>query len=197
MNTAEHIVESYIRLCRKCFTVADFKVPQGNNRQLDILAYYVKEQLQYHIEVGVTHQQNWCPTIEELAPQFDKKFFGASPERIGKSGGTTDFEKGKSYFAQIEGAYTTIGFSPLNVKRVWVCWIVKANESEDIFVSGKPYFYKFYSKHLEHFYEIEILSLRDYILPELTNTIGTANYDDEILRTLGFSKQRELQTPKR
>ncbi len=56
MNTAEHIVESYFRLCCKCFTIVDLKIPHGNNQQLDILAYDVKEQLQYHIEVGVTHR---------------------------------------------------------------------------------------------------------------------------------------------
>jgi len=40
------------------------------------------------------------------------------------------------------------------------------------------------------------LSLRDFILPELAKAIGTANYDDEILRTLGFIKQLEWQTSK-
>lgn len=190
MNTAEHIVESYFRLCRKCFTIVDLKVPHGNNRQFDILAYNIKEQLQYHIEVGVTHRQNWCSTFEEMSPQFEKKFFGVSPERKGKAGGTTDFEKGKSYFTQIEDAYSTIGFSPSDVRRVWVCWIVKENDD------GKPFIFDFHSKPLEKGFKIEILSLRDFILPELTIAIGTANYDDEILRTLGFVKQRELQISK-
>lgn len=94
MNAAEHIVESYFRLCRKFFTIVDLKVPRGNNRQLDILAHNVKEQQQYHIEVGVTHRQNECPAFAELSPQFEKKFFGASSERKGKAGGITDFEKG-------------------------------------------------------------------------------------------------------
>ena len=66
MNAAEHIVESYFRLCRHCFTRTDQKVPQGNNRQFDVLAYNVKDKVPYHIEVSVTHQENWCPTIEEL-----------------------------------------------------------------------------------------------------------------------------------
>jgi hypothetical protein len=188
MNAAEHIVDAYFRLRRDCFTFSDRKVTKGNNRQLDILAYHVKQKLQYHVEVGVTHQENWCPTLEELGPQFEKKFFGAPPERKGKTGGTTDFEKGKSYFSQIEETYTEVGFSPDHVKRVWVCWIVKGNES------NKPLVVQFDSKHLNRKVEIEILSLRDFILPELANAIGTANYDDEILRVLGFVKQRELQT---
>jgi len=123
-----------------------------------------------------------------LSPQFEKKFFGAPPERKGKESGTTDFEKGKSYFSQIEAAYTAVGFSPAEVKRVWVCWIVKGNEG--INSSVIP----FQSKHLPgRTFDIEILSLRDFILPELTDAIGTANYDDEILRTLGFIKQRDSQ----
>lgn len=187
MNAAEHIVESYFRLRRGCFTFSDRKVTRGNNRQLDILAYDVKRKLQFHIEVGVTHQKNWCPTLEELGPQFEKKFFGAPPERKGKSGGTTDFEKGKTYFPQIEATYAEVGFLPAKVKRVWVCWIVKGA------VSAKPLVLQFHSEHLSRTFEIEILSLRDFVLPELADAIGTANYDDEILRTLGFIKQQELQ----
>lgn len=188
MNAAEHIVEAYFRLCRGCFTLSDQKVTKGNNRQLDILAYHLKDKLAFHIEVSVTHQNNWCPTLEELGENFEKKFFGAPPERKGKADGTTDYEKGKSYFSQIEATYAEIGFTPATVKRVWVCWVVKAQ------VNTKRIILPFYSKHLDRTFEVEVLSLRDFVLPELENAIGTANYDDEVLRTLGFIKQRELQT---
>jgi hypothetical protein len=56
MNTVELIVESYFRLCRSCFTYPDLKVPGGNNRQLDLLAYNVREEAQYHVEMSVTHE---------------------------------------------------------------------------------------------------------------------------------------------
>jgi hypothetical protein len=190
MNAAEHIVDAYFRLVRGCFTLTDQKVPNGNNRQLDILAYHLKEQSAYHIEVGVTHRENWCPTLEDLEPLFEKKFFGAPPERDGKTSGTTDFEKGKSYWPQINSAYKGVGFTPSKVKRVWVCWIVKDHEKAD------PIRFKYFSKSLNRSFTIEILSLRDFVLPELQNAIGTSNYDDEILRTLGFVKQRESQSSK-
>jgi hypothetical protein len=189
MNTTEHIVESYFRLCRGCFTFTDRKVVKGNNRQLDILAYDVKKELQFHIEVGVTHRLNWCPNWDDLAPEFEKKFFGAPPKREGKDGGATDYEKGKSYFRQIEETYVEAGFTPSEVRRVWVCWIV-CNEEKN----NKPLLSQFVSNHLNRTFEIEVLSLRDLIIPELEEAIGTANYDDEILRVLGFIKQRELQT---
>jgi len=60
MNTAEHRVESYFRLCRKCFTIVDLKVPRGNNRQLDILAHNVKEQQE---ELLILKKEN--PTLHK------------------------------------------------------------------------------------------------------------------------------------
>lgn len=187
MNSAEHIVESYFRLCLGCFTLSDKKVPKGNNRQLDILAYNVKKRTQYHVEVKVTHRENWCPTVIDLGVDFEKKFFGAPPERKGKSDGATDFEKGKSYFEHIKNAYTEIGFDPKKVFRVWVCWIVQDENNK------KPISIDFRSKYLKKTFPIQILSLRDFILPALEKAIGTANYDDEVLRTLGFIKQRHAQ----
>lgn len=188
MNAAEHIVDAYFRLVLGCFTLVDQKVLRGNNRQLDLLAYHLKLRFAFHIEVGVTHRQNWCPTLEELGPQFEKKFFGTSPERKGKSAGTTDFEKGKNYFTNIEETYREVGFEPAEVRRVWVCWIVKNHEDT------KPIETEHHSERLSRSFKIAVLSLRDFVLPELANAIGTANYDDEILRTLGFVKQRELQS---
>lgn len=187
MNAAEHIVEAYFRLCRKCFTITDRKVVSGNNRQLDILAYDLKRKLQFHVEVSVTHRQTWCSTTEELKVEFERKFFGVPPKREGAVKGATDFEKGKSYFPQIEKAYIECGFSPADVKRVWVCWMVKARDN------SKPITENFCLNHPHGPFTIEILSLRDYILPALEKAIGTANYDDEILRIIGFMKEREAQ----
>lgn len=188
MNAAEHIVDAYFRMARGCFTLADRKVTRGNNRQLDILAYHLKQDSAFHIEVGVTHQKNWCPTLSELGTHFEKKFFGAPPERKGKSAGTTDYEKGKSYWRQIEATYREVGFDPERVQRVWVCWTVKNQKDSE------PIKLQYQSTHLSRSFEIEVLSLRDFVLPRLQNAIGTANYDDEVLRMLGFVKQRELQS---
>jgi hypothetical protein len=188
MNAAEHIVDAYFRLVRGCFTLADRKVLAGNNRQLDILAFHLKRGEAFHVEVGVTHRENWCPTLGELSPQFEKKFFGAPPERAGKNSGTTDFEKGKTYWPQIQATYKEVGFKPEDIRRVWVCWVVKGHNDT------APIKLNYESPRLKQTFDIEVLSLRDFVLPALQNEIGTANYDDEILRTLGFVKQRELQS---
>lgn len=187
MNAAEHVVESYFRLCRGCLTFSDRKVSGGVNRQLDILAYNLKQNIQYHIEISVTHRLNWCPTQEALRFEFDRKFFGVPPERKSKTGTGTDSERGKSYFPQIEKTYSDIGFSPADVKRVWVCWVLKGDEE------CKSRTVHCESKRLNRDFEIEVLSLRNCVLPDLQLAIKTANYDDEVLRILGFIKAREDQ----
>ncbi len=187
MNAAEHVVESYFRLCRGCLTFSDRKVLGGVNRQLDILACNLKEHLQYHVEISVTHRLNWCPTEAELRWEFERKFFGVPPERKSKTGLGTDSEKAKSYFSNIEETYRDIGFSPADVKRVWVCWVVKGDEE------CKSRTVPFTPKMLNRSFEIEVLSLRNCVLPELKDATKTANYDDEVLRVLGFIKLREQQ----
>lgn len=187
MNTAEQIVDAYFRLCRDCFTISDRKVAKGNNRQIDILAYHLKSKTEYHVEVGVTHRENWCPTIAELGEKFDHKFFGLPGERDGKSP-NTDHAKKKHYFDKIEKEYERVGFHPTTVKRVWVCWMVKDRNNPE------PFQLKHAVGHLGgRQFEIEVLSMRDYVLAKLEKAIGTSNYDDVILRTLGFIKQREKQ----
>lgn len=187
MNAAEHVVESYFRLCRGCLTFSDRKVLGGVNRQLDILACNLKENVQYHVEISVTHRLNWCPTPEELRLEFERKFFGVPPERRSKTGIGTDSERGKSYFSEIEATYRGMGFSPPDVKRVWVCWVVKGDEE------CKSRTVQFESQRLNRTFEIEVLSLRNCVLPELQEATKTANYDDEVLRVLGFIKVREQQ----
>jgi hypothetical protein len=187
MNAAEHIVEAYFRFCRNCFTFVDRKVLKGNGRQLDILAYDLINNQQFHIEVSVTHQLEWCLHKEQMLESFEKKFVGTPPKREGKSNGTTDFEKGKSYFEQIQQTYQEVGFDPNKVQRVWVCWIVK-NETNSV-----PMFVAFKSPYLERELQVEVLSLLDFVLPALEKAIETSNYDDEVLRTLSFIKQRDTQ----
>jgi hypothetical protein len=187
MNAAEHIVDAYFRLCRKCFTLSDLKVEQGNNRQFDLLAHDLIKGDSFHIEVGVTHRPNWCPNISDLETRFDKKFFGAAPAREGANAGRTDHEREKNYFKQIEATYRQVGIDPEKVKRVWVCWLVKGRDM------STPLPHKIRSKALNREFDVEILGLRDLVLPQLQTEIGTSNYEDEVLRTLGFLKQSNDQ----
>jgi hypothetical protein len=181
MNTVEHIVESYFRLCRNCLTYSDVKVIGGNNRQLDLIAVSLKTDEQFHIECSVTHCENWCPNSQKLITAFEKKFSGIPAK---KPGPNTDSAKGKRYGGAIGSMYTRLGLSLEKVKRVWICWTVK--DPENLARLQDDYF-------VRTGYRVEVLSFRDDILPELTDAVSTANYDDEVLRTFSLIKQWKAQ----
>ena len=70
MTTTERIVESYYRLIKSCFTMADVKVKDGNNRQFDLLAYCLRDGKQYHVEITVMHGE-WGNTLAQVT-QFHR-----------------------------------------------------------------------------------------------------------------------------
>jgi hypothetical protein len=113
---------------------------------------------------------------------FYQKFRGLPQKREGKF---TDFVKGKIYFINIENTYKIYGLDPLKIQRVFVTWYKDEQKDYEKFCSE-------YEK--KHGFKIDILYLRDQILPELENKISSSNYDDEVLRTLSLLKQRKLQT---
>lgn len=182
MNAVEHIVESYFRYCKGCLTMADVKIPGGNNRQCDLLACNLATGEQYHVESSVTHQQNWCPSTDGLRDNFDRKYRGIQPKRDGSN---TDSTRGKSYFEHITGTYVKYGLNPLTIRRVFVTWRVAENDKVAAFLADYERQYNI---------RVEVLSLRDDILDALRNEISTSNYDDEVLRTLSLLKQRNVQT---
>lgn len=188
MNTTEKVVESYFRLCRGCFTMADVKVINGNNRQIDLLAFDPKTGNQYHVESSVTHQENWCPKPKELFSKFDKKFFGVPPKRKGRN---TDYARGKRYKEQIDKTYKSVGLNPGKIKRIWVCWTVV--EADDLDQKLAAYCKQRCPQKLA----IEIISFRDVVIPELEKRVKTANYDDDVLRMLSLLQQVKKQPPRR
>ena len=184
MNAAEQIVEQYLQLCKHCFTMADVKVEDGNNRQLDLLAINPAKKTQYHIEVSVTHDLGFAPDANKLRAEFDRKFRGLPPARTGKG---TDHAKGKLYLDAIKETYDKFGLNPDKVVRVYCCWVPK-NQGDAAKVL-KEYADKTRLK-------IEVWSLRDKVIPELLNKISTTNYDHPILRTMSLLKQYNKQQPK-
>lgn len=189
MSATEHIVEAYFRYKLKCFTMHDVKVAGGNNRQFDLLAYQVESGEQYHVEIAVTHEASWAPTLEKLQKRFEIKFFGAPAERERPG---RDFINGRVYGEEINATYRSVGFDPSNVQRIWVCWTVaKADQSKlDSFLQG-------YSKKKKLGERaIKVWSFRDTILKELIAEIGKSNYDDPLLRTISLVRQFDVQREK-
>jgi hypothetical protein len=187
MNTAEHIVETYYRIARKCFTVSDIKILQGNNRQIDILAFQPSDKKYYHIEVAVTHCENWCPSLEEIQDKIGYKFFGKARNSRPENP-KTDFAKGKSYVEQIKKTYHLYGVDFNKVIRVWCSWYFEAENRQ--IMKLKENLANSYTLKSSNF---ELLSFRDTVIPELSDAIGTSNYDDEILRTLSLLNQYRIQ----
>ena len=185
MNAAEHITECYYRLAKNCFTLDDVKVIDGVNRQLDLLAINLVTGDQYHIETSVTHRTAWAPDAKKLEAVFSHKFLGIPKEREGKK---TDFARGVNYLEQIDATYRSVGIDPKKIQRVFVCWIMKDEATWETALA------EFKQKHG---FGMSIVSFRDTILPALCDAVGTTNYDDEVLRTLSFIKEREIQTKKR
>ena len=122
MNTVERIVACYFQIVRSCLTASDIKVPHGNNRQFDILAANLRTGPRYHVEAGVTHSENWCPTPDIIENLFRQKFSGVPKPREGTN---TDHAKGKSYLQHIKSAYDLYGFDFQTLSRVWCCWSVR------------------------------------------------------------------------
>ncbi|MFN7139653.1 MAG: hypothetical protein ACK4UN_09960 [Limisphaerales bacterium] len=185
MNTAERIVEAYFRHCRGCFTIPDVKVINGNNRQFDLLACNLTNGLIYHVETSVVPSGRYFPNrLPDLLSVFQKKFFGLPEDRQ-----NVDYipsEDDRDYQKVIQ-TYAAYGLNPALIVRVWCSWALADYgrtevEIRDYFqhrcVSGDRY---------------ELLEFRDKVMPELSAKIGTANYEDDALRTFSFFAERDYQ----
>ena len=173
MNTTEQIVESYFRICRECFTMADVKVIDGNNRQFDLLAYGVKQNEQYHVEIQVSASTPFALTIDQLFAAFETKFFGVPRKKDKKLR-----PRKKSYRPEIWKTYRSLGLDPTQLQRLWVCWRPRT-DSESI-----DRLRAFNTKHeIEHM-PLEVLSFQDDVIPELRKQVKTANYQDISSRRL-------------
>lgn len=182
MNAAEHIVECYFRLVRKCFTITDAKVIGGVNRQCDLLAANLSDGNFYHVESSVTHRLMWAPGAEDLRKVFDKKFRGV-PKKSDRP--NSEWMRGINYLQNIQATYRSYGIDPRRIKRVFVCWIVK----------GQPAVNEMLQQYRDvHGLRVEVLSFKHVILPELDQAVGTSNYGDEILRTISLFKQQKSQS---
>jgi hypothetical protein len=184
MNAAEHIVECYFRITKKCFTLDDVKVIGGNNRQIDLLAINLRTKEQFHIETHVTHQTMWALDAKGISQFFEYKFLGFPRKREGKK---TDYSRGVNYRRQIEDTYKSVGLDPEKIQRVFVCWIIKDQETYDLALA---------ELQKRHSCTMAVVSFRDIILPALQDAVGTTNYDDEVLRTFSLIKEREKQARK-
>ena len=189
MNTTEHLVELYYRQLGY-FTLSDLKIKNGNNRQFDILAYNVKNKVFEHIEVNVAHGINWTESLKDIKEKFRFKFFGC-PNNNRPDNPKTDLAKGKTYLAPIKEAYKDLGIDYYALKRVWCTW--REPKKDETTINWKTELAVEFDLKPENF---ELLIFKDIVIPELFKAVGTANYEDELLRTLSLINEAEKQKEK-
>lgn len=190
MNATEHIVELYYRFVQNCFTISDVKIPNGNNRQFDLLALKPeKENTQlFHIEIGISHDEHWSVGLDYLKKIFGYKFTG-NPKDKETTGNKTDKAKRKNYLKPISSVYERYGFKYEEVVRVYCLWYFKFTNDE----------YNLWRKEVAKDLKVEenkiiLLSFRETVLPELLKEVKTNYYDDDLLRTLSLLRQSEIET---
>lgn len=187
MNASERLVDSYFQHVGGCMTRGDVKVHKGAGRQFDLVAYKVATRQAFHIEVDVTHELGWSRRPGQRVAYIEKKFFGAPQERNGATSGRTDFERGKNYFSAIIDQYRSLGFRPSDVTRVLVSWVLH----EEPKVAYKKFMHQSLVTGRRH--AVHFVSFRNLVLPALLEKVGKANYDNEMLRVLSLTKQRDRQ----
>lgn len=190
MNTTEHLVEVYYRQIG-CFTATDVKIAKGNNRQFDLLAYNLLTQKYYHVEICVAHGQQWQASLNDIKEMIRYKFFGL-PKNLRPDNPNTDFNKGKSYLDSIKATYKKFGLNYEKVIRVWCTWCL--TEPDSNIDKWKTEIANEFKLKPDNF---EKLPFRDTVFPELLSKIGTAHYDDELLRTLSLLSEYNKQTQKK
>jgi hypothetical protein len=157
-----------------------------NISQFDLLAYNIKTRKSFHIESSVKHELRWNPTINELKGFIEYKFFGTLKEKSNK-GKNTDKAKNKNYLEQIKNSYKIYGMDYEKINRVWVLWCTDKIENKYFTIKKGKKYLEINNK------QIEILSFRDIIIPELEKNIGKSNYENDIIRTLSLLIESKKQ----
>ncbi|KAA5537044.1 hypothetical protein F0919_05055 [Taibaiella lutea] len=195
MNAAERLVEIYYRQ-KRCFTISDVKVLSGNNRQIDLLVYDGKEKLHYHVEVSVSHDMKWAPTLDDIYHRMHYKFFGAV--KFGKEDNkNSDSGRGKTYLESIKATYKDYNIDYKEVVRVYCAWCLKTENDYANLPKWKEEMGKLFDLKADKF---EILSLKNDVIPSLFEKPGKSNYEDELLRCISlfdasgvYHRQNNLQ----
>ncbi|NLI99463.1 hypothetical protein GX441_12530 [bacterium] len=180
MNATEHIVETYYRLVKHCFTITDVQVEKGVNRQIDLLSFQKGSGECFHVETTVTHELSWRPSLNKLETYIEYKFFG-KPKPSAK--------EAKNYYQNICETYKKFGIDHKSVKRVICVWDIKESKEEvEKWLRSQEENLRIQKRSLS------ILFFRDDVIPELLKEIGTSNYNDEVVRVLSLLEQYRKQT---
>jgi hypothetical protein len=150
-----HIVERYLQLVKKCFTMTNIMLSGG--KEIDLLAFNPKTCERFHIEVRVCIGRGFRLRMIDTQTKKGQKH---------RRGMDTLNEIKFSPPAVVNGCHEIFGCD--NYKRVLVVWDVQELNVID---------------QAEKLYGIEIWRISD-IITELINEVGTKAYRDDVLRTV-------------
>ncbi|HKM60030.1 MAG TPA: hypothetical protein VJY36_04075 [Candidatus Bathyarchaeia archaeon] len=155
MEPEVHIVERYLQLVKRCFTMTNVMLEGG--KEIDLLALDPRSGDKYHIEVRVAIGRGFRIRLVDTQTKSGRKH-----KRVLDTLNEIKF----SPPAVVNGCREIFGCG--EYKRVLVVWDV---QEPDVI------------EHAKKLYGIEVWRISD-IITELINEVGTKAYRDDVLRTV-------------
>jgi hypothetical protein len=156
-----HIVDRYMQLVKKCFTMTNVMLEGG--KEIDLLAVNPISGEKFHIEVRVTIEKAFRLRLVDTQTKNGRKH---------KRGMDTLNEIKFSHPTVVKAVTEIFGSS--EYRKVLVVWDV---EEESVIEQAKS------------LYEIEIWKMSD-VLSELAKEVKTKAYRDDVLRTVQLISSR-------
>jgi hypothetical protein len=156
-----HIVERYMQLVKKCFTMTNVMLEGG--KEIDLLAVNPISAEKYHIEVRVAIGKGFRLRLIDTQTKNGRKH----------RRGMDTLNEIKFSHPTVVKAVTEI-FDSKEYRKVLVVWDV---EEESVIEQAKS------------LYDIEVWKMSD-ILSDLTREVKTKAYRDDVLRTLQLISAR-------
>lgn len=150
-----HIVERYLQLVRKCFTMTNVMLEGG--KEIDLLAVNPISGAKYHIEVRVTIGKGFRLRLIDTQTKNGRKH-----------------RRGMDTLNEIKFSHPTVAkavteiFGSSEYRKVLVVWDI---EEESVIEQAKS------------LYDIEVWKMSD-LMDELIQEVKTKAYRDDVLRTL-------------
>jgi len=158
-----HIVERYMQLVKKCFTMTN--VMLGGGKELDLLAYNPRTNKKYHIEVRVATGRGFRLRMKDTQTKNGRKH----------RRGMDTLNEIKFIHPIVTNKVTEI-FGDSDYRKVLVVWEVQ--DSRVI-------------EQAKTVYGIEVWKISD-VLSEMMRKIGTKSYRDDVLRTVQLISRSKI-----
>ena len=155
MEPEVHIVERYMQLVKKCFTMTNIMLRGG--KEVDLLVYNPRTNEKYHIEVRVTIGRGFRLRLIDTQTKNGRKH----------KRGLDTLNEIKFVHPIVANKVTEI-FGGSEYKKVLVVWDVQDSEVID---------------QAQKHYNIEVWKISN-IINEMIEKIGTKSYRDDVLRTV-------------